>query len=581
MSVLVYIVSHPMDMPGQDDQHKTFGSRALKPAIAVYPQFLEMLVSRLSSADHALCANALQLINALMRESITYQPESEWSNFIKRLQDLGVIRNAYALMQSDALQDLAHPLLEFQTLTKVLLKKWREVGIDQKRQDHRRALKGLQFASNADKLSDHLEDVDESGKKTQIPEKWRRLGFETENPASEFGEVGFLGMMDLTEYVRRNEDGFQKFILEQSAQISEHRCPVARASLAVTAVLYEHFEIEKCDADDAKSNLVLESKSNYEKVFMPLILQWSKLHAAGVQAFFRLWKATGAELEDFYKIVDLVRILVEAVVGAAARTKGVIEVVEEMKAYQYERLRQLQMELLELSYEDTRGQHLRQIRDELNHEALQFIKEQRIRCLLRGAWFPNHSDELESSLKPSVRFAKLSHNRRYLHYADFTMQLDVEPELEDLPEKIDLGHVSSVRSDMFVPPAKSSTTTLKNVPQDSSSKITIHGYKPLSAYGHSRKDSSRSDSTPKEIVLLVLHPQSRSLASEWVDGLMMLLNQEPITAQTKQLTELISSYGLKIRLLNVRYDDPAFASEMPEIPSREGLDEDYYYDMGT
>ena len=80
-------------------------------------------------------------------------------------------------------------------------------------------------------------------------------------------------------------------------------------------------------------------------------------------------------------------------------------------------------------------------------------------------------------------------------------------------------------------------------------------------------------------MLLTLHPQSHSLASEWLDGLLMLLNQQPITAETNKLIQLISRYGLKIRLLNVRFDDAAFVGEEPEVPSREGLDEDYYYDV--
>lgn len=61
----------------------------------MHPQFLEMLVSRLSSADHALCANSLQLINSLMRDAITNDTDNEWPRFIKRLQDLGVIKAVF------------------------------------------------------------------------------------------------------------------------------------------------------------------------------------------------------------------------------------------------------------------------------------------------------------------------------------------------------------------------------------------------------------------------------------------------------------------------------------------------------
>lgn len=438
MAILGSIVAH-QHSPRTTSSHQpdSFGFRALKPAIAIYPQFLEKLVSRLSSADHTLCANALQLINALMRDAITNDGEAEWPKFIKKLQELGVIKVVYTLMQSTALQDLAHPLLEFQALTKVLLRKWRDIVVDLRKPEHRRALKGIHIASNPEKASDSLEDGEDRKEKKHNPEKWRRLGFETENPSWEFEETGYLGMMDLTDYVRKHEDAFPKLILEQSTLLPKMRCPIARASLAVTTILYDLFEVDKSDLDDAKSYLVLETRSSYDKIFKPLILQWSRLHLAGLQAFLRLWKATGAEREDFLKLVGLVRILLEAVVGGAKREKSVGEVEDEMQEYDSERLRQMQMELFELTYEDTWGHHLRQVRDELNHEALQFMKEQRIRCLLQGAWFPNH--KADADLKPastsSFRYAKLSHNRRFLHYADFDIKGDQDPDLDSLREK--------------------------------------------------------------------------------------------------------------------------------------------------
>ena len=442
MSILVSIVSHT---PSRT-QPTSFGFRALKPAIAVYPQFLEMLVARLSSADHALCANALQLINSLMRDAITNDSETEWPKFIRRLQDLGVIKAAYVLMQSTALQDLAQPLLEFQSLTKVLLRKWRNVRVDLEKPEHRRALKGLHLVSKPERAP---ETDSEDGKRKHHPEKWRRLGFETESPSYEFEEMGFLGMMDLTDYVRKQEENFQRLLLEQAAKPMEQRCPVARAALGVTAVLYEHFEVDKEDLEDTKNSFALDARTHFDKGFKPLLLQWSRLHTAGLQAFFRLWKATEAELEDFEKMLELVRILIESVVGGASRTKDVQDVEDELAEFEYQRLRELQMELLELTYEDAWGQHLRQVRDELNHEALQFVKEQRIRCLLQGSWFPTmaaaelvkEAADEETAGKQEIkrrmpwRYVKLSHNRRFLHYADLEARGLHEPELDALPEK--------------------------------------------------------------------------------------------------------------------------------------------------
>ncbi|KAL4789205.1 ELMO/CED-12 family-domain-containing protein [Aspergillus venezuelensis] len=582
MSILVSIVSHPSSA-GRLPQNDVSGFRALKPAIAIYPQFLEMLVSRLSSADHALCANALQLINSLMRDSITNDSELEWPKFIQKLQDLGVIKAVYSLMQGTALQDHAHPLIEFQSLTKILLRKWRDLALDLDKPEHRRALKGIHVASTQTKGTEASNDVRRSKKHSS--DKWRRLGFDSESPVPQFDEMGFLGMMDLADFVRNHQDEFQKVLLEQSTKPAHQRCPIARASLSVTSILYDHFEVDKSETEDHKTYLLLESRSNLDRLFKPLLLHWTRLHVAGLHTFFRLWKSTSAEVEDYDKTVELVRILIESVVGGAPRTKDVQDIEEDLTDFEYSRLRNLQMELLELTYEDVWGQHLRQVREELQHEALQFVKEQRIRCLLQGAWFLNDGEpKFEGKSAASRwRYAQLSHNRRFLHFGDFE-SMGKHPDLDVLPGKIDLSVVSSVVSNVSASPDNSSSSTVKSIPQRvSSTKITIHGYvntivvpNNTSKNGHSR---SASRATQREATLLTLRPESPSVASEWLDGLLMLLNQQPITAETSKLIKLISNYGLKIRLLNVRFDDAVFADEAPSVPSREGLTDDYYYDI--
>ncbi|KAK1711124.1 ELMO/CED-12 family protein [Colletotrichum lupini] len=605
MSILVALVGHTQSSrPTTPRTPGSFGFRALKPAVAVYPQFFELVIAQLQSADHALCANALMLINAMIRDAVSSDTNitkannpamEEWSKFIKRLQDLGLIKAVYNLMQSSSLQDLAHPLLEFQSLTKVLLRKWREVRVDLERPEHRRGLKGLHLASNPEKQVNgihRLDEVNELGKKgsrRHNPEKWKRLGFETESPTQEFEVPGFLGMMDLTDYVRKNEDSFQKMLLEQSTKARNERCPVARASLAVTMILYDHFEVEKSDVEDIKGYQGLDGIKNNEKLFRPLLLQWSRLHTAGLQAFFRVWKSTAAEHLDFEKVAELVRILIEQVVGQASRTKDVLEVEEELLEYDCTRLRELQMELLELSFEDQWGQHLYQVREELRQEALQFVKEQRIRCLLQGSWFSKplprrDTNPRDENLKRRLytprpwRFAKLSHNRRYLHYADFEAQTAQDPGLDILTEKVDLSTISSVVSNVSASneesrSATSSSTLKNNVTVKSTTKITIFSY--------ANPAEAANGGDAKEQAILTLNPVSHSLASEWLDGLLMLLNQAPITAETNKLVNLVSDFGLKIRLLNVRIE-AAYTGPPPGagvIPSRDGLDEDYFYDV--
>ncbi|TVY13618.1 Engulfment and cell motility protein 2 [Lachnellula arida] len=567
MSILVAIVSHPQNKaePG------AFGFRALKPAVAVYPQFFEMVVSQLNSADHALCANALMLLNALMRDSIQGGPGKSGQSSLSGCRIWGSSKRS-------ALQDLAHPLLEFQALTKVLLRKWRDVKVDLEKPEHRRALKGLHLASAPERKENGVQKAEElatandktKGSRRHNPEKWRRLGFETESPAWEFDQTGFLGMMDLTDFVRKHEDGFQKLLLEQSSKPMHERCPIARASLAVTVILYEHFEVDKSDVNDAKSYLVLDGMKNYDKIFRPLLLQWSRLHTASLHAFFRLWKSTGAEQADFDKVAELVRILIEQVVGQASRTVDVQEVEEELADFEYARLRELQMEILELTFEDEWGQHLHQVRDELKHEALQFVKEQRIRSLLQGAWFPRSNASRDGA--STWRFVKLSHNRRFLHYADFMAQRKQDPLLDELPEKIDLSTISSVVSNVSASNESSSSVTSSSTitkQNPTTTKITINSF----------VSDSSSGAGDKERAILTLMPITHSSASEWLDGLLMLLNQAPITAETNKLVALVGEYGLKIRLLNVREDGGGNREGGGVVPGREGVDEEYWFEV--
>lgn len=96
--------------------------------------------------------------------------------------------------------------------------------------------------------------------------------------------------------------------------------------------------------------MILESRASFEKAFKPLLLQWSRLHAAALFSFFRLWKETSAVYADFDKVSDLVRVLGYKTMVQANRTKEVQEVEKEFAEYDYQRLRVLQMELLEQAY---------------------------------------------------------------------------------------------------------------------------------------------------------------------------------------------------------------------------------------
>lgn len=218
----------------------------------------------------------------------------------------------------------------------------------------------------------------------------------------------------------------------------------------------------------------------------------------------------------------------------------------------------------------------------------------------------------------SWRYARVSHNRRYLHYDDFDSKTPEglePPSLDSLEYKVDLSSVSSVVSN--VTPSSPSderssasfhtrTTGTGFGESEKSSRsqtqIHIHGYsqttvgtqegkgqRPKHHRKHSSRSTNKGDTTnSQEERLLTLNPPSQTLASEWLDGLLFLLGQPPITNETTKLVEFIAKYGLKIRLLNVRYEEGVGESGVTgdlrkkvKLPAREGVDEDYYYDVAA
>lgn len=618
LTLLVLVVSRPLSGAQQQENSGAFGFRAIKPALDNYPMFLESLVGRLSAADHLLCANALQLINALLRDAVVHGGENEWPRFIKRLQDMGVIASVGALMRGDAPIDADSPLaaaiLEFQGLTKVLLKRWKEVRVNLELSEHKRALKTVHLLSkpepyNATEVNG--ETVRKTGRKHH-PQKWRRLGFETESPAWDFEETGYLGLMDLVEFAKRHEDLYYKTIKEHSYQPADQRCPLARASLNVTSMLYEHFEIGATapDFDSLGRRTSLQEQvisardeGTLDVLYRPLLLQWARLHAAVLNAFFKMWKAAGAETADFHKIVELVRIIVERVLGESTRKTEITKVEEDLRTVGLAQARKWQMEGLDDVYQEAWGPYLGQVREQLHHDSLEYMKEQRIRCMLQGSWFAASSRDLGGS-----RYVKLSPNRRYLHYRDYPTKSDTDPAEADLTERLDINAITSVDSNVSATsddPTAAGASVISS-PANTVEQINSKGPRAsqlgttttITIVGTGKGNKNNKSLAPppssstKESVLLELYPTNPSTASIWLDGLLMLLDQQPITKDTTSIVDTLVDWGVRLRLLNLRWEDVdwealerraggGFDGEMGgllrEVPGREGTEGEYWF----
>ena len=251
----------------------------------------------------------------------------------------------------------------------------------------------------------------------------------------------------------------------------------------------------------------------------------------------------------------------------------------------------------------------RRVRESLHNEATQFMQEQRIRCLLEGAWFPvfgtgtGQGDNENNGQAGSWRFVRLSLTRRSLHYSSHAKKISPSPSTADMPLRIEVQNVSSVVSNTRAGPILTSRAgpaasdfALKD---DSSMKTTNQangGDSSLRAATVARSEKSTtsrgntitqltihgSRRGNQEPVLLELHTPDTTQASEWLDGLLMLLDQQPITADTNKMIAMVADWSLKVRMLNLEWEDVDWEGQgqAEHLYNREGLDTNYWYDMG-
>ncbi|KAK9468075.1 ELMO/CED-12 family-domain-containing protein [Lipomyces arxii] len=526
----------------------TEGAQRLKSYTTTYPEFWTLVISRLDRSEAQVSVSAFQIINSVIRD-IMGDADDKLPNLSLVLQLLraGVAHSAWKLMHSSDLSDqLQTEVVGFQFLMRELYRRYRARPV---KQEHLSVLRdhGLKVV----KLLHAPETLEST---------WSKLGFKnTETPVADFFSVGDLGLLDLEFYIKFcGENEFVTLLHEQWEQ-SQVQCPVVNASITVTTLLYEFLNV-----------------ANENSPFDPLILQWDALHIAGLDLFLRTWKdSRAASTADSFRVRDLVSVFFRQIRERTKQGDLLLDPADMALQITYTDLRKLQLEYISRDrLHETGLKEIEKLRIQLAEEALEFVMEQRVSCLLQGAWFLNNSPDsiprtgttsLLSAIpreSPSIlsggsietgstntwgawqgqnfwKYVRLSHSRRQLHYGDYDQRLSSSktPSIDDLPGVIDLSSISAV---MLSNNVELKATTLEDIISDDQSgpndtiqggtttlltpgtisnskfafKLTLQGYK-----------AGADPALTHETVLLNLYAQTAVSAAEWYDGLNVLLSR--------------------------------------------------------
>ncbi|KAF8916264.1 ELMO/CED-12 family-domain-containing protein [Mucidula mucida] len=489
------------------------------------PGLLETVVSRLNSADTATVQHSMMLINSLL----SHASDSRWEEFIAETDRLNVRKAVARLMTSHTIDDLTSCILDFQANIIRVTHRKKTTPVDSLNdRSHEAALK---FIWTSSKLQEDRDDAN-------YIVKWRQLGFETEDIDSEFHDVGVLGLDCLRNFVKKEPD-FSKLVLEQLSRPEKRRCPLAKASNEVVELLSEHWAI-------------FAPGYSTSTTFQPFFMDFAKVHSLATHFFIRMWSESGAAAEDFTRVVALVR----SQVKVALRSENVREwheVEHDFLECEYRAVRERQMKEIEMEDDLLSKVPIRNLRAKIYKESFEFVRQQRIQCLLQGAWFVNAYPQSspiprESSRRPSKpwRFMRLDNSLKHLYYVDSAMKFPVRNGLEDLPERIEVAAISEISTGTCVPPP--------NVLRDHSD---LPPTSPLAP-------------SPLSFSLLSVHEGSladqiapdQSRWADWTDGLNMLRRDGGHVAskETAEFVQALTEIGLKIKLLDL-------SGEKVEIPS--------------
>ncbi|CAE6428889.1 unnamed protein product [Rhizoctonia solani] len=508
------------------------------------PNTLPVIVSRLNMAESGMALGGMMLINSLLSNASDVHA-SELIDELERLNIRNVVRR---LMASHASADLSSSILDFQAhlMRITYLRKTTPVDVEQP---------AVQAVLTYVWMAARLGSTGRPDKLVFEGEQWSLLGCSTGNMRSDFAQVGILGLDCLRTFVQADPDHFAKVILEQVSRPPSRRCPIIQASNEVVEILTEHWAIFGPGYSTSTS-------------FLPFFLAFHRVHTIALQLFLRLWSESSAGADDFARVAALVQSQIKFALREES-TRSWHEMESEFVNSEYRDIRERQMKELELTDDLLNKPPVRNLRAKLYKESYAFVRQQRIQCLMQGAWFVNGVPASSPSARESYsaptrpqrpwRFMRLDKTMRFIYYLDSTMKIPMRGGIEDLPERIEVASIAEVATGTCAVPHNVAYGS-----GDITSPMSPTTVSPLSfsLMSERSRDQSEQQHQPSKHSLADQVAENASRFSDWTDGLNMLRKDggHVATTETAEFVQALTEIGLKIKLLDL-------SGEKAEIPS--------------
>ncbi|XP_025031010.1 LOW QUALITY PROTEIN: engulfment and cell motility protein 2 [Python bivittatus] len=398
------------------------------------------LLSHLQVSNQEIQTYAIALINALFLKA----PEDKRQDKLVSPLDLPCteMANAFAQKQLRSVilthiirgnrpikTEMAHQLYVLQVLTFNLLEERMMAKMDPTDQAQRDVIFELRrIAFEAESESNSVPGGAEK-RKAAYTKDYKMLGFMNHvNPALDFVQIppGMLALDSMFYLAKHHQDTYIRIVLENSSQEDKHNCPFGRSAIELTRMLCEILQI---------GELPNEGRNDYHPMFFTHDHAFEELFAICIQLLNKTWKEMRATAEDFHKVMQVVR---EQITRALpAKPPSLDQFKNKLRNLSYSeilRLRQSER----MSQDDFQSPPIVELREKIQPEILELIKQQRLNRLCEGTSFRKVGNRRRQE---RFWYCRLALNHKMLHYGDLEENAQGEVTLESLQEKIPVADI--------------------------------------------------------------------------------------------------------------------------------------------
>ncbi|XP_020643817.2 engulfment and cell motility protein 1 isoform X2 [Pogona vitticeps] len=498
------------------------------------------LIPHLQGADQEIQTYTIAVINALFLKAPD-DKRQEMANILAQKQLRGIILQHVIRAQRAINNEMAHQLYVLQVLTFNLLEDRMMTKMDPQDQAQRDIIFELRrIAFDAESESNNSSGNVEK-RKSMYTRDYKKLGFINHvNPAMDFTQTppGMLALDNMLYFAKHQQDAYIRIVLENSSREDKHECPFGRSSIELTKMLCDILKV---------GELPSETCNDFHPMFFTHDKAFEEFFCICIQLLNKTWKEMRATSEDFTKVMQVVK---EQIMRALTTKPSSLDqfksklqnlsYAEILKIRQSERMNQ----------EDFQSRPILELKEKIQPEILELIKQQRLNRLVEGTCFRKLNSRRRQD---KFWYCRLSPNHKVLHYGDLEESPQGEVPHESLQDKLPVADIKAVVTGKDCPHMKEKGALKQN--------------KEVLELAFSILFDSNGQ-------LNFIAPDKHEYCV-WTDGLNALLGKDMMSELTRNDLDTLLSMEIKLRLLDL--ENIQIPDAPPPIP-KEPSNYDFVYD---